>query len=155
MERTVKNRKPADPTRHVAACWEHFPHVADVGVRGWGATLAAAFEQAAKAMTAVVTDPDAIESRTSVEITCEAPNRELLLVDWLNAIIYEMATRKLLFGCFRVTIDGNRLDGRMDGEAIDVERHAPAAEVKGATMSELQVKRQRDGRWLAQCIVDV
>jgi len=98
-------------------------------------------------LTAAVTDPDAIESRLIVEVTCEAPNRELLLVDWLNAIIYEMATRKLLFGCFRVTIDGNRMDGRMEGEAIDVERHAPAAEVKGATMSELEVKRQRDQRW--------
>jgi Archease protein family (MTH1598/TM1083) len=32
--------------------WEHFPHGADIGIRGWGSALAAAFEQAALAATA-------------------------------------------------------------------------------------------------------
>jgi len=137
------------------AFWEHFPHVADVGIRGIGATSGSAFEQAALAMTAVITDPGSIVPRTRVEISCEAPNLELLLVDWLNAIVYEMATRKMLFGSFNVTLDGNRLAGDIGGEPVDVERHAPAAEVKGATLSELEVVCDRDGRWRAQCIVDV
>ena len=47
----------------------------------------------------------------SVEVTCEAPDIELLLVEWLNAIIYEMAVRNMLFGRFAVRIDGTRLDG--------------------------------------------
>ncbi len=137
------------------AHWEHFAHVADVGIRGFGMTPAVAFEQAALAMTAVVTDPASIASLQNVEISCEAPNLELLLVDWLNAIVYEMATRKMPFGNFRVELDGNRLYGHIGGEAIDMKRHAPAAEVKGATLSELEVVQSRDGRWRAQCIVDV
>jgi len=153
MELPVNERET--PGGSERACWEHFAHVADVGIRGTGATLESAFEQAAKAMTAVVTDPDAVELLASVEIACEAPNRELLLVDWLNAIIYEMATRKMLFADFRVHIDGNLLRGRLGGQPIDVKRHAPAAEIKGATLSELEVVRDRDGRWRAQCIVDV
>ena len=36
--------------------WEHFSHVADIGVRGFGSTMAASFEQAALAMTAVVAE---------------------------------------------------------------------------------------------------
>jgi len=36
----------------MAGHWEHFPHEADVGIRGFGATLAEAFEQAALAMSA-------------------------------------------------------------------------------------------------------
>ncbi len=32
--------------------WEHFPHHADVGVRGVGPTREAAFEEAARALTA-------------------------------------------------------------------------------------------------------
>ena len=44
------------PSAH-AAYWEHFPHGADVGVRGVAPTRAGAFEQAALALTAVVTDP--------------------------------------------------------------------------------------------------
>ena len=39
------------------AHWEHFSHEADIGIRGVGPTLATAFEQAAIAMTAVITDP--------------------------------------------------------------------------------------------------
>jgi tRNA-splicing ligase RtcB (3'-phosphate/5'-hydroxy nucleic acid ligase) len=45
---------PAGPHMNRAA-WAHFPHEADVGVCGFGATPAEAFEQAALASTAVVT----------------------------------------------------------------------------------------------------
>lgn len=137
------------------ASWEHFSHIADVGVRGFGATPGIAFEQAAKAMIAVITGPETIQSKKVIEITCQAPNMDLLLVDWLNAIVYEMATRKMLFGSFSVKISGNCLSGRISGEPVDVRRHGPAAEVKGATLSELEVTQDPDGRWRAQCIVDV
>ncbi|HEY5776194.1 MAG TPA: archease, partial [Xanthomonadales bacterium] len=132
-----KTEAIAQPAR--VPSWEHFPHVADVGVRGFGPTPDSAFEQAAKALTAAVTDPESVEPGTSISITCDAPNPELLLVDWLNAIIYEMATRKMLFSGFSVNIHGNSLSGSISGEPIDIERHAPATEVKGATMSELEV----------------
>lgn len=71
---------------------ERFPHDADVGVRGFGATIETAFEQAALALTAVVTEAP-IAERQSLEVSCEAPDSELLFVAWLNAVIYEMATR--------------------------------------------------------------
>jgi len=153
MELPVRRRKK--PGASSAVRWEHFAHVADVGIRGIGATPESAFEQAALALTAVVTEPGSIAPLQRVEISCEAPNLELLLVDWLNAIVYEMATRKMLFSTFHVELEGNRLSGLIGGEAIDVKRHAPAAEVKGATLSELEVVRGGDGRWRAQCIVDV
>ena len=84
--------------------WEHFPHGADIGVRGTGATRDEAFEQAALAVTAVIADPAQIAADTVVEIRCEAPDDELLLADWLNALIYEMATRHMLFGRFAVSL---------------------------------------------------
>ena len=135
--------------------WEHFPHEADVGVRGRGATLAEAFEQAALAMTAAITDPSLVAAREAVEVACEAPDEELLLVDWLNALVYEMATRRLLFSRFEVRIDGARLAARAWGEPADAARHQPAVEVKGATYTALRVAREPDGGWLAQCVVDV
>ncbi|HYA71604.1 MAG TPA: archease, partial [Roseiarcus sp.] len=134
--------------------WEHFPHGADVGLRGRGATLAEAFEAAAQALTAVVTHAR-VEPRESVQVACEAPDVELLFVEWLNAIIYEMSVRKMLFGRFAVRIEGARLVGMLWGEPIDVARHAPACEPKGATYTELKVARQADGAWSAACIVDV
>jgi SHS2 domain-containing protein len=135
--------------------WEHFPHDADVGVRGFGPTVATAFEQAALALTSVITDLDSIRTERTVEVHCQAPDIELLLVDWLNALIYEMATRQMLFSEFHVRIDGTVLHGQVIGEKIDVLRHKPAAEIKGATFSELEVAQAADGIWHAQCIVDV
>ncbi len=135
--------------------WEHFPHEADVGVRGRGATLAEAFEQAALAMTAAITEPERVAAREAVDVACEAPDDELLLVDWLNALVYEMATRKLLFSRFEVRIDGHRLAARAWGEPADAARHQPAVEVKGATYTALRVAHEPDGSWLAQCVVDV
>lgn len=135
--------------------WKHFHHVADIGVHGRGATLGEAFEQAALALTAVITDPAGVRPETLVEIDCDAPDTELLLVDWLNALVYEMATRGLLFSRFEVAIGDGALHARAWGEPVDRERHQPTVEVKGATYTELRVYRDADGGWNARCVVDV
>ena len=137
------------------AHWEHFHHMADIGVRGYGDTLAEAFEQAALAMMAVVTDLETIEPRTHIDIHCEAPDPELLLVDWLNALIYEMATRNMVFGRFTVNVADGVLEGRARGETLQPARHHPGVELKGATYTALKVAQLEDGSWLAQCVVDV
>jgi tRNA nucleotidyltransferase (CCA-adding enzyme) len=134
---------------------EHFAHDADIGVRGIGASKEDAFEQAALALTAVITDPPFPQAQERVEVACEAPDDELLLVDWLNALVYEMATRRLLFGRFEVHLDDHRLRGLAWGEPIDVVKHEPAVEVKGATLTCLRVGREPGGAWVAQCVVDV
>ncbi len=105
-----------------------------------------AFEEAAVAMTAVITDPDTVACRETVSVNCEAPDRELLLVDWLNALIYEMATRHMLFRRFKVEFDGPRLHATACGEHIDRARHQPATEVKGATYTALAVFESPAGR---------
>jgi len=139
--------------------WEHFRHGADIGVRGLGRTREQAFEQAALALAAVVAEPARIREAESVELSCAAPDAELLLVDFLNALIYQMATRRLLFGRVEVhmqqTADALRLEARAWGEAVDVARHEPAVEVKGATLTALAVAPDAGGGWLAQCVVDV
>ena len=138
----------------MAGRWEHFPHEADVGVRGFGATEAEAFEQAALALTAAITDPESVERREAVTIECEAPDRELLLAEWLNSLIYEMSRRKMLFGRFHVELDGERLRAQAWGERVNRARHRPAVEVKGATYTALQVAHDGD-EWVAQTVVDV
>ena len=135
------------------AGWEHFSHDADVGVRGFGLTPTEAFEQAALGLTAVVTHAN-VKPLYAVEVTCTAPDLELLFVDWLNAIIYEMSVRKMLFARFAVAIHGSELKATLWGEPIDVARHAPACEPKGATYTALRVARDGD-MWSAGCIVDV
>jgi len=135
--------------------WEHFAHGADIGIRGVGPTKDAAFEEIARALTSVITELDLVRPESAVAIRCEAPSDDILLVDWLNELVYEMATRRMLFSAFTVAIEGSRLKATAWGEPVDRDRHEPAVEVKGATYTELRVERLGDGSWLAQCIVDV
>jgi SHS2 domain-containing protein len=135
--------------------WQHFHHEADIGVEGSGDGPEQAFEEAAVAMTAIITDPDSVACSERVTVECEAPDRELLLVDWLNALIYEMATRRMLFRRFKVEFDGPRLHGTACGEHLDRARHRPATEVKGATYTALAVYESPPGEWHARCVVDV
>jgi len=138
----------------VQSRWEHFEHGADVGVRGFGATQAEAFEQAALALTAAVADPAAVRPAQCVALACAAPDGELLLAEWLNALVYEMSTRRMLFSRFSVTLAGTHLTAEAWGEPVDAARHQPAVEVKGATYTGLRVAPQ-DGGWVAQTVVDV
>jgi SHS2 domain-containing protein len=140
---------------NILARWEHFEHEADIGVRGIGNSLAEAFEQAGLGLSALITDLILIEPREEIAIACEEPDQELLLVDWLNALIFAMATRKMLFSGFKVRIEGPRLQARVWGESIQVSKHQPVVEVKGATFTELRVYQDASGAWVAQCVVDV
>lgn len=135
--------------------WELFAHEADIGVRGIGDSKDGAFEQAAVAMTAVITSPEKVATETEIEVCCEAPDDELLLVDWLNALVYEMATRNMLFGRFEVHTENGTLHGKAWGEPVNRDKHQPAVEVKGATYTGLRVERDANGTWVAQCVVDV
>lgn len=150
MAEAAPNEAPAASR----ARWEHFPHDADAGVRGFGATPEQAFEQAALALTAIVTD-SRVEPLTPIEVRCEAPDLEFLFVDWLNSVIYEMAIHKMLFARFAVAIEGTRLRATLWGEPVDVARHAPACEPKGATYTALKVAQDTQGLWSAACIIDV
>ena len=141
---------PVPPER-----WEHFPHVADMGVRGFGDSPAEAFAAAAHAMTAVITEPDAVRPEIRVEIHAQAADPEILLYDFLNGLVYEMAVNGLLFSRFYVRIEEDRLQAEAWGEKTDGGRHQPCVEVKGATFTQLDVHQEDDGRWIAQCVLDI
>lgn len=135
--------------------WELFSHMADIGVRGTGPTLEDAFEETALAMCAVITDPALVHPDLPIEVYCSAPDSSLLLVDWLNSLIAAMSERRMIFCHFKVIISGGNLHGKAWGELANPERHRPAVEIKGATLTELRISRDADGLWMAQCVVDV
>jgi len=137
------------------AHWELYSHPADIGVRGFGPTREAAFAQAAMALTAVITDLQKVQPREAVDIVCEEQDDELLFINWLSALLYEMDTRGMLFSRFEIEPVEGGIRARAWGEPVDVARHEPAVEVKAATYADLKVARRSDGVWVAQCIVDV
>ncbi|MGZ4955307.1 MAG: archease [Methylobacter sp.] len=142
-------------SKSITPHWEHFEHEADIGIRGIAPTLEQAFEQAAIAMTAVITDLDLVSSLKVISINCEASNIELLFVSWINELVYEMSTQGLLFNRFEVVIDDDILSAIAYGETVNRQKHQPAVEIKGATFTELRVYQQSDDVWVAQCVVDV
>jgi tRNA nucleotidyltransferase (CCA-adding enzyme) len=134
--------------------WSHFPHEADIGLRGTGPEKARAFEAIGLALTSAITDLERVAASETIHISCSAPDDEILLVDWLNALIYEMAARKMLFREFDVTISDGELRAEVRGEKVEVDKHRPAVEPKGATYTALAVERNSSG-WQAECVVDV
>ena len=138
----------------ISPVWNHFEHDADIGLRASSPTREGLFEAIGEALTAVITDPARVRAERTIRIRCEAPDNDLLLVDWLNALIFEMATRQMIFGSWQVDLRGMKLDARVAGENLDRERHRPVVEVKGATYTALSVECE-DGNWCGQCVVDV
>ena len=134
--------------------WEHLEHGASLGVRGLGPTKAAAFEQAALALMAVVADPRAVEPSATLEISCRADDDEALLLAWLNALISEMLSRQMLFSRFHVEFQPGGLVASASGERVGVEPWHRASSVKRASPRNLSVTRTPDG-WLAQSLLEL
>jgi SHS2 domain-containing protein len=131
-----------------------FDHGADIGVLGEGPTLEQAFAGAARAMFSVIVDLSGVAPREAVEISCTASDPELLLVKWLNALLAEADLRAMAFCEFQVRFVDGGLVATARGEPLDPGRHARGVEVKGATLTELEVARE-NGLWRAQTVVDV
>ena len=131
-------------------------HTADVGVRAWGGSEEAVFEEAAKGMFSLVCDPQTVGSEETLSVSVEAPSadHELLLVAWLNELLYLFEARRILFSEFRVLELGeSTLKAEVAGEALG-SHHAVCGGVKAATYHGLKLARTDDG-WEAEVILDV
>jgi SHS2 domain-containing protein len=131
----------------------YFDHDADIGVVGRGATVEEAFEAAARATFAIMADPAQLKAAEAVTLDFEEADVELALVRWLNGLITAARERRLVFCRFWIEHDGVLWRGGASGEPWrpDLER---GVEVKGATLTMLQVKQTAAG-WEARCVVDV
>ncbi len=138
----------------MAGTYETFEHEADIGIRGAGGSIEEAFENAARALYSVMIDIDRVEAREERKVSVSAPDRELLLVEWLNALLSLSDIQRIVFSRFEVHVSGTDLTGKAWGEALDKTRHDLRVEVKGATYHLLSV-RTMAGITTAQCVVDV
>lgn len=125
--------------------YELIDHTADIGVKAFGKTISEAFENAAKAMFAIITDKSEIESIGQYNIELSAPDLEQLLVDWLSELLYLNSARNLVFGWFKVEIDEKqkKLTAKVFGEKFNLKNHKIGAEIKAVTYHMLEVKTKR------------
>jgi len=136
--------------------WQHYHHPADMGIKAFGNTRAQAFQQAALAMTAIIADLKSIQPEKQIQFACQRlQDDEMLFIEFLNRLLYEMSARNMLFSKFDLTISQKQLSAWAWGETLNPEKHKPTVEVKAATCEDLKVCKDKNGNWLAQCIVDV
>lgn len=124
-----------------------------------GDTLESAFGAAAEALLqATVENPEAVEDRVGCDVELREPDLELLLLAFLNELIYLRDARGWLLRPRTLAItrepDGARLEARLAGEPLDRSRHQAAGEVKAATAHGLRVHCV-DGHWEIAVTLDV
>lgn len=131
----------------------YFQHDADIGIIGRGTTLEQAFEAAAQAVFAIVTDLAQVQPSNTLTLEFEEADPELALVTWLNLLLGKAREQGMIFSRFHVQHQGSQWRAEAVGEKwrAGLER---GVEVKGATLTMLSVK-QSGTMWEARCIVDV
>ncbi|NBD10205.1 MULTISPECIES: archease [Corallococcus] len=140
--------------RRPRAHWEHFTREELLGVRGVGRSMEQAFEMAALALSALVTDPASVEIHEELEVSCQSVDHDTLLADWLRAVVGAMAGRRLRFQSFGVRLDGLNLFGHGFGERAGAARHGANVAVTGAALTQVSVRQGPDGVWTAEALVD-
>jgi SHS2 domain-containing protein len=135
--------------------YETFEHTADLGLRVWADELNTLFTDAAGGLfSMIVPDSESVRPSLSVEIAVEGGDSELLLFDWLNELLYIYEVRRLLLCQFKIELGPSGLVAKAAGEPIDPSRHVLDHEVKAITYHGLKLE-QKNGRWLAEVIVDI
>jgi SHS2 domain-containing protein len=135
--------------------FEFVDHTGDLGVRVFGESLPGLFEQAAQALTFILTDPETINLKETRRLLLEAKTDEELLITWLNEFVYLFETKGLLFKTYDVlSVHDHRLEALAQGEIYVEGRHEIKTAVKAATYHQLKIEKHEEV-WTAQVIFDL
>jgi SHS2 domain-containing protein len=123
-----------------------------------GPTLEAVFRAAGEAVAAAtIEDLTSLEERTTRSVHLRDTELDMLLLRFINELIFLRDAEGLLLVPRRVHIerDGEiALEAEFSGEPLDPQRHTLASEVKAATAHGLRVIRAGEG-WEASVTLDV
>ena len=135
--------------------FELFDHTADLGVEGRGDSLGEALAWTAMGMFSVIADLDAVKPREELRLSVAAVDRDALVVDWLNELLFRYEAEGFLPKELHVSVDEaeTALEARCVGEQADPERHRLRPAVKAATYHGLQV--EKDCEWRIRVVLDI
>jgi SHS2 domain-containing protein len=133
-------------------------HTADLGVEVTAATLPELFVEALRGLTDTLTDLGRVSASGSKDLELEAPDLEILLVDWLNEAIVWFEIDGLVLSDAEIQLDeadsGWRLSGSVQGESYDTERHTLKTLIKAVTYHRLSIECRPEG-WRAKFLLDL
>jgi SHS2 domain-containing protein len=134
--------------------FEVLEHTADVGIIAYGRNISQAFANAGKGLFYLITDLDSVIANTHRDIELTAADKEELMVDWLNDLIYLFDTDSLIFNRFDVRVTAStKLKATVYGERVDKSRHRLKTGIKAATYHMLKV--ERDDQYRVQVLFDI
>ncbi len=135
--------------------YRQLSHTADLAWRLWGQDLPELFENAGRALSATLTDRRYLRRRATRKVRLTASDREALLVDWLNHLLYLFDLDGFLGRDFQVELlTPESLAAAVTGENFDPARHPSLSGVKAATYHQLSIVPVQDG-WQATVVLDL
>jgi SHS2 domain-containing protein len=130
----------------------------DLSFEARGPTVEAVFSAAARAFLAITVESiESVDRRLKLSMDLEEPDIELLLLRFLNELIYLRDAQELLLFPTHIEIIQDhwmKLHADFVGESIDRQRHNLESDVKAATAQGLRVAKIEDG-WMASVTLDV
>ena len=130
-------------------------HPSDVGMIAYGSDLKDLFANAAYGMFSLMADLGSVKPRDEFRVETKGEDRESLLVNWLNELIFIEDSKKVLLKDFKIqNLSDTMLTAIALGERIDPKRHAVLRSVKAATYNQLEIKKG-GARWSAKVVFDV
>ena len=131
---------------------ETFEHTADLGLRVRAASEEELFAEAARGLFSMIVPAlETVQPTQTREFAVPGQDRDYLLFDWLNELLYVFDTERLLLSQFEVRLTDEGLTATARGEPYDPQRHRLDHEVKAITYHGLLVEQDADG-WLAEVI---
>ena len=135
--------------------FEVIDHTADMGIIAYGADVKEVFANAALALFSLITDPRRVEEKLHIDIRVSSQDRESLLVEWLNELIYSFDVKHVLLKRFEInSLTDNQLEATCYGEDFNPAKHKIKIGVKAATYHMLRLDKDDNG-YKAQIIFDV
>jgi len=135
--------------------FEILDHTADVGIVAYGRDIEEVFCNAALALFSLITEPESIQEKSHFNLKVSSDERDSLLVEWMNELIYCFDTKHFLFNRFDIeSLTQNELKATCHGEDFDPMKHKIKRGVKAATYHMLSLDRNNDG-YKARIILDI
>ncbi len=141
--------------RTVQKPFEIIDHTADIGIVAYGADIKQVFANAALGLFNLMADLDDFKEDHQRQLELSAEDVEILLVEWLNELIYIFDVEHIIFKRFEIDeLTTNQIRARCFGEKVKPGQHKLKREIKAATYHMLRISKD-DGSYKVQVIFDI
>ena len=130
---------------------------ADAAFEVEGSSLADVFETAARAVAEAMVDPATLPADVVREVAIEASALDLLLFDWLSALVSRKDIDREVFPWAEARLEGEgpcRLTARLTGGSLGAPGVASRADVKAVTLHRFTLEPEHHG-WRARFVLDL